>query len=113
MKKYIAGISLLILVVLATAFTVTPQKDNTENTNSYFYRYTSTSHTQAAIENRLNYARSTITCNDGEHVCGVYLPNNAELDEPPSENDFNAVVNDLWSSEVAGSAASPDIIMKD
>lgn len=114
MKKYLLGvIALFAIVVAGSAFVKGGTAAKQDKSSLYFYRYTALSHQQGDIEERTNYVRAEESCDEGDRVCGVYLPTDQGLGNPPSISDFNTVVSDLWASEQANSPTIDEIVMKE
>lgn len=88
-------------------------KQSSDSQTGYFYEYTSSSTDREDIENINNYQRSSVSCEGDEHVCGVLLPTDNGLGNPPLQTEFDPLVDDLWNSEQSGSATHPQVIMKD
>ncbi|MGZ3761018.1 MAG: hypothetical protein ACXVJE_18940 [Mucilaginibacter sp.] len=107
MKRQFLGLAAIAIAVSASAFT-TANKFST-----YFYRYTSSSHAQADIQNISNYVRQDLTCGDGANVCGVYLQTNKPTGQQPVTSEFNAEQSALWSSQQNGSPSDANIDMKE
>lgn len=107
-----------MFAVLAIVMGIAASAFSLENTDvefkdaSFFYLYTSNSTAQTDIQNISNYERDDLSCDDGSHVCGVYLSTDKAAGQPPVSSEFNAVKPDLWSSEQAGSATIPVIEMR-
>lgn len=108
MLVVIAG---LVLALGASAF-ISPKKQQTAPFTGYFYKYKLSVYDESNIRNINNYERSNDACSPGVHVCGVLLPTNQTLGQPPVSGEFSSVEDDLWNSEDAGSAQTPDISMR-
>lgn len=105
------AVAAIIIGIAASAFSL----KNTEvksKAASYFYLYTSSSTAQSDIQNISNYQRDDLGCDDGAHVCGVFLATDKATGQPPVASEFNAVKTNLWSSEQAGSATDLSIKMR-
>lgn len=110
MKNY--AFALVAMVIALGSFSLMSFKKSEVQT-SYFYEYTSSSTSQLDIENINNYQRSEQSCEPGDHVCGVNLPSNTGLGNPPNTAEFDAVKSQLWASEQSGEAQTDQIQMKD
>lgn len=112
MKKYLLGLIALLGIVVFSAFAI--QHNDKQVTGDYFYKYTGPSNPGINdIKERTNYQRFELGCDDGEHVCGVYLATDGVEGAYPNVSEFNAVKNDLWTSELQGYSELPgDIVMK-
>jgi hypothetical protein len=104
MKKLLIPFFAMVLAFGLNAFTVKP--------TGTFYKYTSTSHAQADIQNIANYSRVGASCVSGPNVCGVVLATNEGAGNPPDADEFAAESDNLWTSQQNGSAADGSIDMK-
>lgn len=116
--KFKFGLAILAIVVsigFAFGFYGMKQKPALPELKStgYYYRYTLTTYTEAQIKNINNYVRSEISCEPGEHVCGVFLATDTGSGQQPNSTEFDAVKDDLWSSEVNGAAQLTTISMRE
>lgn len=113
MKKYLLGLMALLGIVVFSAFAI--QHNDKHVTGDYFYKYTGPSNPGINdIKERTNYQRFELGCDDGEHVCGVYLATDGVEGAYPNVSEFNAVKNDLWTSETQGFSELPgEIVMKE
>ena len=112
MKKYLLGLIALLGIVVFSAFAI--QQNDKQVTGDYFYKYTGPSNPDINdIKERTNYQRFDLGCDDGDHVCGVYLETDGVEGAYPVVGEFNAVKNDLWTSESQGFSELPgEIVMK-
>lgn len=112
MKKYLLGLIALLGIVVFSAFAM--QTNEQRVTGDYFYKYTGPSNPEEEdITDRNNYQRFDLGCDDGDHVCGVYLATDGIEGANPVAGEFNAVSDELWESESQGFSELPgDIVMK-
>lgn len=82
-------------------------------TTGYFYRYTLDTYAEEDVKDINNYVRSELSCDPGEHVCGVTLATDTGTGQQPNSTEFDAVKDDLWDSEFTGIAQLPDISMRE
>jgi hypothetical protein len=108
MKRLLFGLLLLATVGAVFAFAKPEKKHGT--VNPVFYRYTLSTYSEPQIKDYLNYVRATESCNDGIHVCGVFLDTDNGLGNPPDATEFDAVKNGLWNSEVNHESTDQDLI---
>jgi hypothetical protein len=111
LKISMIAVLAIIMGIAASAFSLKNTGVNS-HADLFFYLYTSNSTAQADIQNISNYERDDLSCDDGAHVCGVYLSTDKAAGQPPVTSEFNVVKPDLWSSEQAGSATIPEIEMR-
>lgn len=115
-KAWLSAVASIIMIgVFGLFFAFKPGDTKTvqgKKVLQYFYRYTSSSTSQTDIQNIANYQRSNLSCESGEHLCGVYLNTDKPLGQQPLPSEFNAVKTNLWTSEQAGNPALPNISMK-
>lgn len=114
-KLGVAVIALVVSIGFAFGFYGLKQKPALPDAKAtgYFYRYVLTTYTEAQIKDISNYVRSEVGCEPGEHVCGVILPTDTGSGQQPNSTEFDAVKNDLWSSEVNGAAQLTTISMRE
>ncbi len=105
MKKLILPAFAIALAFGTSAFTA-------KKAAGVFYRYTSSSLTEANIKNINNYERESATCNPGANVCGVLLDTDNGEESQPDEAEFTAQRNHLWTSQQNGLPANASIVMK-
>lgn len=112
MKKYLLGLIALLGIVVFSAFAI--QHNDKHVTGDFFYKYIGPSNPDDDdIKERTNYQRSDLGCDDGDHVCGVYLATDGIEGANPVAGEFNAVKDDLWTSELQGYSELPgEIVMK-
>ncbi len=89
-----------------------PEKVKAKTTSGYFYKYKLSVYDATNLQTIGNYERSNDACSPGSHVCGVFLPSDATLGDPPNSGEFSNVVSTILDSEAAGSAQSGDISMR-
>ncbi|MBB6498972.1 hypothetical protein [Pedobacter cryoconitis] len=117
-KAWLSAIASLVLLI-AISFTFAFKSADTSKAITgkkvlqYFYRYTSSSTSQADIQNIANYQRSNLSCDGANHVCGVYLATDKPQGQQPVATQFNAVKSDLWLSEQAATPTLSSISMRD
>jgi hypothetical protein len=99
----------LVLGMTASAFT-TSSTGVVKNDGPFFYRYTSNSTAQEEIQSISNYKRNTLNCSTGIDVCGVFLSTDEGINQPPVQEEFDLVKDDLWLSEDGHSSTDPDLI---
>lgn len=105
-KKLALG---LLVAACAFGFSAFTSKTAVKKTN-YFYRYQPTSYTELEVKDYTNYIRSEEPCDDGEHVCGVYLTTDNPASNPNS-GEFNLLRDDIWQSELDNTSAIEDVIV--
>jgi hypothetical protein len=107
MKRKILGVLAIAIAVSASAFT-------TKKVNSNFFVYTSSSTSQADIQNINNYQSlaGTDPCAGSTDVCGVTLTTSRAAGQTPVASEFNAEKANLWSSQQSHAAADGNIDMK-
>ena len=105
-KKLALGLLVAAFAFGFSAFTSTNSNKKTGN----FYRYQPVTYTELAIKDHTNYIRSEESCDDGEHVCGVYLATDNPASNPNS-SEFNAVKDDIWQSELDQTSAIEGLIV--
>ena len=97
------------LVGITSAFKDAPKK----TLDSYFYQFKDgLAYTQTNIENSENYERSNDACQSGSNVCGVLLPSDATLGDPPDGTEFSTESGNLWLSQQAHSPQNGNIKMR-
>jgi uncharacterized protein DUF6520 len=108
MKKSILPALAIVVALAASAFTTN------RNVNSNFFVYTSSLHTQAAVQSIGNYVSTTTSPCSGTttNVCGVTLPTAEPVGQNPNSGDFSDESDNLWSSQQNHSPADDDINMK-
>jgi len=113
MKKYLFGLIALVGIAVLSAFAVS-NTDTKKPTNTYFYKYTGPANPIIDdIQDRTNYQRFELSCDDGDHVCGVYLDTDGIEGAYPDTDEFDEVKDELWTSEDEESSELPgQIIMK-
>lgn len=112
MKRFkisIIAVFALVLAIGASAFTSKKASVKSPAT-LYFFEYTSSSTSQAAIQNIANYARESLSCSGSHQVCGVFLPTDKPVGQQPVASEFNAEKSDLWDSEQAQTSVDPATI---
>lgn len=105
-----AALSFAIIAVISLSAFNFAAKPAESKRLTYFYRYTPTTYLQTQIKDYQNYTRSEEPCEDGDHVCGVYL----SIDNPgsnPDATEFSGVENALWASENTSTSTEPGVII--
>lgn len=115
MKKILIAAAIFVLSITIYSFAqdrktvkeIKPQ--NVKPLTTYFFKYNSSSLLKADIQNRSNYIRTSESCGGTQNVCGVYLTTNKPANQPPDATEFDAVKDDLWTSQ--NNHASVDTII--
>jgi hypothetical protein len=110
MKKYILSFSAIMLAI-ALAWGTSSYK--TPKVNSYFYQFNGDPTNETQVKSASEYTRVTTACSsDAGSLCGIYLPTDEGLGNPPSTSDFNPNQSQLWTSAQSGTAAASNIEMR-
>lgn len=87
---------------------------NAKRVDSNFFVYTSSSHTQTAIQTASNYQSTTLSPCGGTttNVCGVTLPTAEPAGQNPDAGELASEAANLWTSQQNHTPADGDIAMK-
>lgn len=79
----------------------------------YFYKYTSSNYSPTEIQKIDNYKRSDDDgCPGDTDVCGVLLPSDEGVNNPPVSAEFASESSNLVNSEANHAPANSNIIMQ-
>lgn len=117
-KSIIFGLAALV-VAFGLVFSMSAFKNHHSNEPQakragHFYKYIGPDYSETEIRDYTNYERSENTCEDGENLCGVFLPSDPSGTDQPVQSELDAVANNLWISQDTGNSVDAEnILMKE
>lgn len=110
MKKYVLGVS-AIMFAIALAFGISSYK--TTEVDSYFYQFNGDPTNESQVKDASEYTRVASACSsDQGTLCGIFLPTDEGLGNPPLTSEFDPNQSQLWNSAQSEVATSSIIEMR-